>query len=133
MIDAPMRTVLIADANADSRRPLRDALSDAGFAVVEVDDGMEAIETLGREAFDVVVTDLWMPRADGIAIIQSMRAISPAAEIFVVTGGGPGLSIATAAALALVWGARKVYVKPFEMGELIVDIRALFGSLAQHR
>lgn len=126
MSDAPTRTVLIADASADNRRPLRHELSKAGFAVVEVGNGTEAIEALGRDGFDVVVTDLWMPGADGIAVIQSIRKVSPQAEIFVVTGGGPGLSIASAAALAQVWGARKVYVTPFEMHDLIGEIGALF-------
>jgi len=127
MIDAPMRTVLIADASADNRLPLQQALSQAGFAVVETGNGVEAIEALRRDAFDVVVTDLWMPGADGIEVIQSIRTVSPRSAIFVVTGGGTGLSIASAAALAQVWGARKIYVKPFEMGELVHEILALFS------
>ena len=129
MSNAPTRTVLIADASADSRQPLQQALDAAGFDVVEVDNGMEAIDALKRSPFDVVVTDVWMPGADGIELIQSARKFSPLATIFVVTGGGPGLSIASAAALALVWGAHRVYVKPFEMGELIREILALFPTL----
>jgi DNA-binding NtrC family response regulator len=127
MSNAPTRTVLIADASADNRLPLQQALSQAGFAVVETGNGVEAIEALRRDAFDVVVTDLWMPGADGIEVIQSIRTVSPRSAIFVVTGGGPGLSIASAAALAQVWGARKIYVKPFEMGELVHEILALFS------
>lgn len=126
MSDAPTRTVLIADASADNRLPLQQALDAAGFAVVEVDNGVEAIDVLNRSSFDVVVTDVWMPGADGIAVIQSIRELSPLSAIFVVTGGGPGMSIASAAALALVWGARKVYVKPFQINELIREILALF-------
>ena len=125
MNDGPTRTALIADASVDNRRPLRLALGEAGFSVIEVGNGVEAIEALSRHAFDVVVTDVWMPGADGIAVIQSIHAISPRSAIFVVTGGGPGMSIASAAALALVWGARKVYVKPFEVSELIGEILAL--------
>ncbi|MGB3339766.1 MAG: response regulator [Devosia sp.] len=123
-----MRTVLIADGSADNRRLLRQALDEADFAVVEVSDGVEAIETLARGPFDVVVTELWMPGADGIAVIQSIGRAFPEVAIFVVTGGGPGLSIASAAALALVWGARKVYTRPFEMSDLIGEIAALFPS-----
>jgi hypothetical protein len=59
-------------------------------------------------------------------VIQSIGTAFPEVAIFVVTGGGPGLSIASAAALALVWGARKVYTRPFEMSELIDEIAALF-------
>lgn len=123
------RTVLLADASADNRLPLRQALSAVGFTVAEVGNGKDAIEALRRDRFDVVVTDLWMPGADGIEVIQSIRTVSPLSTIFVVTGGGPGLSIASAAALARVWGARKVYVKPFEISELIQEILILFPPL----
>lgn len=128
MSNAPTRTVLIADGSAN-RLPLQQALDAAGFAVTEVGNGVEAIDALKRSPYDVVVTDVWMPGADGIEVIQSARKLSPLATIFVVTGGGPGMSIASAAALALVWGAHKVYVKPFEMSELIREILALFPSL----
>lgn len=126
MSDAPRRTALVADASADNRRPLRQALEQLRFAVIEVGDGTEAIDALAGRVFDVVVTDVWMPGADGIAVIQSIRQVSPGVAIFVVTGGGPGLSIASAAALAQVWGARRVYVKPFDMHELIAEIDTLF-------
>ena len=121
-----VRTALIADASAADRLSLRQVLAAAGFAVVEAGDGMEAIATLARQRFDVLVTDLWMPGADGLAVIQSMRALSYKAAIFVVTGGGPDMSIASAAALAQVWGASKIYVKPFAMDELLGEILALF-------
>lgn len=126
MGNAPLRTALIADASAGDRLPLQQALAAAGFAVVEAATGMEAIEALGRQTFDVVVIDLWMPGTDGIAVIQSMRELSHHVVIFVVTAGGPGLSIASAAALAQVWGARRVYVKPFAMDDLIGEIASLF-------
>ncbi|MGH8815562.1 MAG: response regulator [Achromobacter pestifer] len=126
MTGAPTRTVLLADASADNRRPLQQALSQAGFAVTEVGNGVAAMEAVNAAAFDVVVTDVWMPGADGIEVIQSTRKTLPLAAIFVVTGGGPGMTIASAAALALVWGARKVYVKPFEISDLIGEIVALF-------
>lgn len=123
-----MRTVLIADASADHRMSLRHALGAVGFAVVEVGSGTHAIDALGRTTFDVVVTDVWMPGADGIAVIRTTRQLSPDAAIFVVTGGGPGLSIASAAALAQVWGALKVYVKPFEINDLVSQISELFSA-----
>lgn len=129
MNNAPTRTVLLADASAENRLSLRQALSAVGFSVAEVGNGKDAIHALRRDTFDVVVTDLWMPGADGIEVIQSIRTVSPLSAIFVVTGGGPGLSIASAAALALVWGARKVYVKPFETSELVQEILSLFPPL----
>lgn len=126
MAHAVVPRVLIADASADTRLPLRRALDAAGFAVTEAGNGVEAITALSGHPFDVVVTELWMPGADGIAVIQAMRRIASEVAIFVVTGGGPGLSIASAATLAQVWGARKVYVRPFDLDDLIGEIAALF-------
>lgn len=124
MNDAPPRTVLVADASADDRRPLQKALAAAGFVVVEAVTGVEAIEVWERDGCDVLVTDIWLPETDGIAVIQAIRKASPDAAIYVVTGGGPGMSIASAAALAKVWGARRVYVKPFDLADLIAEIEA---------
>lgn len=128
MAHAAVPTVLIADASADTRQPLRQALDAAGFVVTEAGNGVDAIAALSGHAFDVVVTDLWMPGVDGIAVIQSIRRIASEVAIFVVTGGGPGLSIASAATLAQVWGARKVYVRPFDIDDLIGEIEALFPA-----
>lgn len=125
MSEASARTVLVADASAEDRQMLRQALCSAGLTVVEATTGPEAIAAAMRDSFGAVVTDLWMPDADGLAVIRTVRQHSPGAAILVVTGGGPGLSIASAAALAQVWGARKIYVKPFTMNELVGEITAL--------
>jgi CheY-like chemotaxis protein len=119
--------VLIADDSAANRLTLSLELADRGFAVEEAADGSEAIGKLGSRKFAAVVTDVWMPGADGIQVVQAIRKVDGDVPVFVITGGGPGLSIASAAALAQVWGARKVYVKPFDVRELVSDLKAELG------
>lgn len=120
-----MPLVLVADDSAANRLTLKLELSDQGFAVEEAVDGTDAIAKLADHRFAAVVTDVWMPGADGIQVVQAIRKIDADVPVFVITGGGPGLSIASAAALAEVWGARKVYVKPFDVRVLVGDLKAL--------
>lgn len=119
-----MARILIADDSAANRLSLKLELDDRGHAVVEAANGTEALALLQGGRFDAVVTDIWMPGADGIAVVQAIRGIDAELAVFVVTGGGAGLSIASAATLAQVWGAREVFVKPF-------DVRELVGRLEQ--
>lgn len=120
--DQPL--ILVADDSAANRLTLSLELTDRGFAVEEAADGSDAIARLGVRKFAAVVTDVWMPGADGIQVVQAIRKVDGDVPVFVITGGGPGLSIASAAALAQVWGARKVYVKPFDVRELVDDLKA---------
>jgi CheY-like chemotaxis protein len=119
--------VLVADDSAANRLALRLELIDQGLRVEEAADGTEAIERLKARRYAAVVTDVWMPGADGIEVVQAIRAIDSDVPVFVITGGGPGLSIASAAALAEVWGAERVYVKPFDVRDLVSELKALVG------
>ena len=93
-------------------------------AVEEAADGAEAVGLLVAGRFAAIVTDVWMPLMDGIEVVRAIRKMDADVPVFVITGGGPGLSIASAATLAQVWGARKVYIKPFDVRDLVRDIRA---------
>jgi two-component system chemotaxis response regulator CheY len=127
-VTAAAHSVLIADDSAANRLTLRLELMDRGLEVIEAESGTEAIGKLGDQRFAAVVTDVWMPGADGIAVVQSIRRLAPETPVFVITGGGPGLTIASAAALAETWGAVKVYVKPFDVRLLVDDLVALLPA-----
>ena len=126
----PCPHVLIADDSAANRLALRLELLDQGFSVDEAEDGTQAIAALESSRYQAVVTDVWMPGADGIAVVQAIRRLAPDIAVFVITGGGPGLSIASAAALAEVWGAEKVYVKPFDVRVLVDELKAVLAGRA---
>jgi CheY-like chemotaxis protein len=64
-----------------------------------------------------------MPEIDGLNVIKRIRADHPHLRVFAVTGGGPRMTIETAGSLAEVWGAERVFVKPFDEAELIRAIR----------
>lgn len=70
---AGLRTLVVDDYETVRRR-LTAALTKLGVAVVEAGDGHEALEILGRERFDIVLTDLVMPEMDGFELCAEIRA-----------------------------------------------------------
>jgi DNA-binding NtrC family response regulator len=81
-------TILVADDDASVRALLRTVLSRAGHGVVEVEDGKAAIDELGARAFDAVITDLMMPRADGLEVLRRARLLQPRTPVIVLTAEG---------------------------------------------
>ena len=66
-------TVLTVDDSRTIREMLRLALVDAGYRVVQAEDGVHGLEVLSGEAPDVIVTDINMPRLDGFGFIEEVR------------------------------------------------------------
>jgi two-component system cell cycle response regulator DivK len=66
--------ILVADDDADSRAVARDALTRAGFEVIEATDGVETLEAANRENPDMVLLDLSMPRMNGWEAARRMKS-----------------------------------------------------------
>lgn len=67
------KVILVADDSASIRKFVALALSAKGFEIIQVSDGMEALEMLPRENVDLIITDLNMPNIDGFELIKSIR------------------------------------------------------------
>lgn len=117
-----MRVMVVDDAKG-VRESIRMALEAAGMAVVTCSDGREALRLLSDVEVDVIVTDIWMPSLDGLDLIKELRATRPAVRVFVMTGGGPRMSMESAISIADVWGAERAFVKPFDEQELVNAIQ----------
>jgi CheY-like chemotaxis protein len=81
-------TVLVVDDDARVRSVLVEHVSYAGFRVLEASNGLEALETLGREPVSLVFTDLRMPTMDGIELLRRARPRFPS-TIFIVVSAYP--------------------------------------------
>jgi two-component system chemotaxis response regulator CheY len=68
------RTALIVDDSASIRQMVAFTLQEAGFSVLEGQNGADALDRLGDRKVDVIITDLNMPVMDGIAFIRRVRA-----------------------------------------------------------
>jgi two-component system response regulator PilR (NtrC family) len=110
--------VLVVDDEQSMRDLLAIMLRQAGYEVVVADGGEAAIETLKRDSFDLVVTDLRMRKADGLAVLKATKEISPRTVVLVVTA----FASTETAVEAMKLGAYDYVTKPFKLDELKVTI-----------
>lgn len=68
-----MKTILTIDDSRTMRAMLLSALTERGFRVVQAEDGVHGLEVLGGCRPDVIVTDVNMPRMDGLTFIEEVR------------------------------------------------------------
>ncbi|HLN28822.1 MAG TPA: response regulator [Gemmataceae bacterium] len=81
--------ILILDDEVDVRKAIRVMLAGAGFEVVEAGTGEEALRILDDLGADLLLCDIFLPGADGLEIIRTVRRQHPAVKIIAVSGGGP--------------------------------------------
>lgn len=84
----PVARILVVDDEEDIRAFLAEALASDGYDVAQASDGAEAAERLDAESFHLVLTDLKMPRMDGMELVRKIRAEQPEVEIIVLTAHG---------------------------------------------
>jgi CheY-like chemotaxis protein len=90
--------------------------------VTAVGNGLAALQRLRAWHFDLVLTDLWMPGMDGLALIKAIRSERPHLRVIAMTGGGPRLPTEVAASIADAWGAEEVLLKPFDEDQLVARL-----------
>ena len=67
------KRILIVDDSATVRQVLKMTLENCGYEVLEAVDGHEALDNLAKRQIDMVMTDLHMPKLDGLALIREIR------------------------------------------------------------
>jgi two-component system response regulator AtoC len=121
-----MARILVADDEQGLRAFVAEALEDDGHAVAQAGDGAAALQLLAKETFDLLLTDLKMPRLDGMQLLRQVRAEQPELEVIVLTAFG---TVDTAVE-AMKLGAFDYLQKPIgSPGEL----RLLASRALEHR
>jgi two-component system response regulator AtoC len=124
----PRVEILVVDDNSSMRVLLRTLLVRNGYGVTDAQDGVEALEKLGKQPFDLVITDLVMPRADGFAVLRRTRERHPRTPVIMLTAEG-SISECVGAMRA---GAFNFLTKPFQPDDLEAVVRqALPARVAQ--
>ena len=115
-------SVLVVDDEPSTRDGLAALLRQDGFAVDVAEDGAEALEAIARAAPDVVLTDLRMPKVNGIELLERARELSPDLIVVVMTA----CTEVDDAIRAMQAGAEDFLVKPLHVDQLLVILdRAL--------
>ncbi|RTZ93006.1 MAG: response regulator [Deltaproteobacteria bacterium] len=84
-MDRSKRILLVEDTDI-VRDVLTGFLESEGYQIDEAQDGVEAIEKLAEGSFDVVITDIKMPRMDGISLLKEVQKFHPGTEVIIMTG-----------------------------------------------
>ena len=115
-------SILVVEDDRDMCQLLSDLLSEEGFTVKTVHDGLSAFELYRTGSFDLVITDLMMPRMRGTELVKKLKSADPDALVILITAFG---TIETAVE-AMQAGAYHYITKPFRTDEILLQInRAL--------
>jgi len=123
----PKAKVLVVDDSSLVRLYYRSALEKAGFVVEQAINGIEAMEKVLSEPFDLVIVDVNMPRMDGFTFLRSLRCTADDVAML------PALMISTESGMqdvaeARAAGANFYLVKPVAETELVRHVSVLTGA-----
>ncbi len=119
-----MASILVVDDEDLVRFSVRQMLEDVGHAVREAADGVEGIAQLQGCPFDLMITDIVMPRKEGMETIAEAKQLQPDLRVIAISGGGP-VGQFHYLELAKQFGADAVLAKPFKKQELIALVDSL--------
>jgi two-component system response regulator (stage 0 sporulation protein F) len=133
-----LRRILVLDDDPRVSKALRLVLEHEGFEVTTAADGRTGLGLLEKSEFDLAIIDIFMPGADGLETIRTLRQRLPSLPIIVMSGlqyGGSllnhNLTVPDFLKVALQFGASFALHKPFQPDELLRAISACAG-LVEH-
>jgi DNA-binding NtrC family response regulator len=120
--------VLVVDDEAEIRELLVEYFRDRGFATSTAADGRAAITAIEREPsrYRLILTDLQMPGADGLAVLRAAKAANPSCYVVIITG----YASLDSAIHAVRGGAYDYLTKPFSMGQIDVVVERVSDRVA---
>ena len=118
-----MANVLIVDDDESDRLLMRSMLRGQGHELFFATNGEEAMKLYLRHPIHVVISDIQMPRGDGIELIAALKGMDPNAAVVAVSGeGGDKLDRARSE------GALSTLAKPFTPSDLVAAVEAAAGG-----
>jgi DNA-binding response OmpR family regulator len=124
-----MARILIIDDDPAMRRMVARTLAGSGHDIVEANDGEEGLNLFRANPPDLVVTDILMPKLEGIMTIMEMRRETPPVAIIAMSGNGQGYGM-NYLDYAKKLGADAMLPKPFRPAELMALVDKLLSRVA---
>jgi CheY-like chemotaxis protein len=105
-----MKKILVVDDNVMIRKLIINLLSKTNYSFDEASDGKEGLERMAEKDYDLLITDIVMPRMEGIEMIRQVKQSYPGVKIIAISGGKPFYLY-----LAKKLGIQGVFTKPIEL------------------
>ena len=119
-----MAAILLIDDMKGVRRTVSALLTRAGHTVTEADDGGAGLELLRGGRFDLVITDMLMPKHDGMEVLSFLEQQPNRPKVLAISGGGSQVSADEAFLLARS-KADATLAKPFDNADLLAEVDKL--------
>ena len=117
----PGKTILLVDQDIEQRAAVAKALDREGYALVTASDTFSALEKLAGEPYDLVISEIALPRMDGLELLRKIKELNLSQPVVVVTSGAS----VNQAVEAMKLGALDVILKPFDLKIM----KALLGRI----
>ena len=116
-----MATILVVDDAAFMRMRMSKILAEAGYEVIQAENGLEAVEKYKASKPDAVLMDITMPEMDGLTALKEIKSRDPAARVAMVTALGQQQIVLE----AVKSGAKDFLVKPCEGDRVLAAVGKL--------
>jgi len=113
--------VLVIDDEPGVRELISESLSLSDMTAVQATDGLEALSLLRREKFDLLILDINMPKLDGLALLEKLRAEGASVPVLMLSARADKADINQ----GLRTGADDYLTKPFSIEELVLRVKAI--------
>jgi two-component system sensor histidine kinase/response regulator len=121
--------ILVVDDNPNILATMSACLEKKGFSITKASDGRTALETIKKNYFDLVITDLNMPGANGLVVLKEAKMLNPDTIVIIASGDQDFESVVE----AFHFGADGYLLKPFGVNELYTRIDQCFKKLEQKK
>ncbi len=116
-----MMKILIAEDNGELRRLFAHVLIRSGYSVREVDDGQQALDAMEEEYFDLIISDIMMPRVDGYSLVRQLREAGNNTPVLLITARDAFDDMRQ----GFLSGGDDYMVKPVNVNEMVLRVAAL--------
>ena len=123
-MEIPKYRILVVEDDELTRNVIVNFLSKLGHLCNTAIDGVDALDKMKENKFDAVITDVRMPKMDGIVLTKEISKQYPELPIMVMTGFKEEYEAGT----AIAGGAREFIIKPFSLSEFAIRLHKMINA-----
>ncbi len=117
-----MKHILVIEDEPEVCEVICALLEDSGYTTVSASNGSVALDIVGQQEFDLVLTDLVMPGMEGVETMAALRRVAPKLRVIAMSGIGSYLDMAKAV------GASMTLLKPFTRDQLVETVESVLAA-----
>ncbi|HEX2896727.1 MAG TPA: response regulator [candidate division Zixibacteria bacterium] len=118
-------SILVVDDEAMIRNLLEKILAKEGYKILLAKDGQEALDIISTKKVDIVISDMKMPRMNGLDLLKTLKRERPEIGVVIMTGYGDTYTVKD----ALLLGADEYITKPFKSYEMLMIVERTYWRI----